>query len=197
MDHDPGMTNLQKVKIQLSEVREKINGMIGLDEADRSETFTADLRALSTKSTDLEVEYRACEKAEADDHPVEKATTITLDAETQELLELREKSRFGRFLATEISGRALDGVEAEYRSAVGAGDGTVRQRLVAPAVRVQRVDCADVGDRYAYGRFRQSHRAAHIRFVDGGRQNEGHQSGQHGGKRSSVKPRSRGASRRV
>ena len=117
------MTNLQKVKIQLSEVREKINGMIGLDEADRSETFTADLRALSTKSTDLEVEYRACEKAEADDHPVEKATTITLDAETQELLELRSQSRFGRFLATEISGRALDGVEAEYRSAVGAGDG--------------------------------------------------------------------------
>ena len=75
------------------------------------------------KSTDLEVEYRACEKAEADDHPVEKATTITLDAETQELLELRSKSRFGRFLASAISGRAIDGVEAEYRSAAGGGDG--------------------------------------------------------------------------
>ena len=113
--------NLKRVLDQQSETREKINTMLGQPEADRSDTFTADLRAMTTKSIDLEVEYRAASQAAAD--TVEKATTITLDAETQELLELRSKSRFGRFLASAISGRAIDGVEAEYRSAAGGGDG--------------------------------------------------------------------------
>ena len=115
--------NLKRVLDQQSETREKINTMLGQPEADRSDTFTADLRAMTTKSIDLEVEYRAASQAKADTDEKVTPTETATDPEVRERLELRSKARLGRWMATTLSGRALDGAEAEYRAACGIGDG--------------------------------------------------------------------------
>ncbi len=112
------MTILQKLQLKQSEIREKLNTLLGLET--RTEGQDAELLTLTADAQKLEPEIRAAIIATPDPQEV---TTPTGDPETRERLELRGRARFGRFLSSAISGRAIDGVEAEYRSAMGAGDG--------------------------------------------------------------------------
>ena len=106
------------LEIRLSEIREALNRL--LHTSDRTDEQTAEMAVLSTEALQKEPEYRAAKVA---DDLLTKTTTITADPEVRERLALQGQARFGRFLASAISGRALDGAEAEYRSAVGVGDG--------------------------------------------------------------------------
>ena len=75
-----------------------------------------------------------------------KLGSLAGDPEQRERLELRGRARFGRFLASALSGRAIDGVEAEYRSSMGTGDGVPLDLFEAdrPKVLEYRADSATV-----------------------------------------------------
>ena len=113
------MTILQKLQLRQSEIREKLNKLLGLET--RTEEQQGELEKLTAEGQKIEPELRAAIIAAPDEQTV--VTKTTDDPEVRERLELRGRARFGRFLASAISGRAVDGAEAEYRSALGAGDG--------------------------------------------------------------------------
>ena len=85
------MTTLQRLQLRQSEIREKLNMLLGRDE--RSENETAELESLTGEGQALEVELRAALIAEPDQ---ETTITDTADPETRERLELRGRTRLGR-----------------------------------------------------------------------------------------------------
>ena len=107
-----------KLELRLSEIREALNTLLQTE--NRTEAQAAEMATLSTEALQKEPEFRAAKIA---DGVLTETNTSTADPEVRERLALRGKSRFGRFLAAAISGRVLDGAEAEYRSAMGTGDG--------------------------------------------------------------------------
>ena len=115
------MTNRQKIEVRQSETRERINALLGQDE--RTDTEATELRALTDKAQELEVEFRAAVAAEPPEERVD-GQTVNVDPETRERLELRGKVSFGRFLLARLKGHRLDGAESEYRESCGiVGDG--------------------------------------------------------------------------
>ena len=107
-----------KLSLRLSEIREALNVLLQTE--NRSDAQKAEMSALSAEALEKEPEYRAAKIA---DGVLTETNTSTADPEVRERLALRGKSRFGRFLASAISGRVLDGSEAEYRAAAGGDDG--------------------------------------------------------------------------
>ena len=107
-----------KIQIRLSECREALNTLLQTE--NRTAEQETEMATLTKEVSAKEPELRA---ALASEGVSVETNTITADPEVRERLALRGRARFGRFLAAAISGRAIDGVEAEYRSAMGAGDG--------------------------------------------------------------------------
>ena len=114
------MTTTQKILLRLSEVRSRLNEICVLEGKELTEEITAESDALQVEYKELETRNRAAIIAEPD--PIVTIVN-TGDSEQREKLELRAKARLGRFLSAAISGRVLDGAEAEYRSSMGTGDG--------------------------------------------------------------------------
>ena len=110
------MTQTQKIQLRQSEVRQKLNAILGVD--DRTADQTAELETLTAEAQGLEVEYRAAVVAEppADD---DGTRTPTGDPEERERMEIRDRARLARFVDAAISGRAVDGAEAEVAAAFG------------------------------------------------------------------------------
>ena len=108
------MTILQKLQLRQSEIREKLNMLLGRDE--RSENETAELESLTGEGQALEVELRAALIAEPDPQEV---VTDTGDPETRERLEIRSRTGLADFLSAAAGGREVSGAAAEYASACG------------------------------------------------------------------------------
>ena len=108
------MTALQKLQLRQSEVREKLNALLGKEE--RSEDETAELEKLTGEGQKLEPEIRAAIVAEPDPQEV---VTATGDPEIRERLEIRAKTGVADFLAAAASGREVSGAAREYADAVG------------------------------------------------------------------------------
>ena len=110
------MTNAQKIQIRLSEVKERLNEVSGLE----GDAFTSEIRTesetLRTEYRDLESRHRAAIVAEGDtESNVEPGQTI--DTEERERLELRGKARLTNYVVAAIRGRQVDGAEAEFSDA--------------------------------------------------------------------------------
>ena len=108
------MTVLQKLQLRQSEIREKINGLLGNDA--RTEDETAALEKLTGEGQALEVELRAALIAEPDP---ETTITNTGDPETRERREIRSRTGLADFLSAAAGGREVSGAAAEYASACG------------------------------------------------------------------------------
>ena len=110
------MTQTQKVQLRQSEVRQKLNELLGVEE--RTAEQTAELGTLTAEAQSLEVEFRAAVAAEppADD---DGTRTPTGDPEERERMEIRDRARLARFMDAAISGRAVDGAESEVAAAYG------------------------------------------------------------------------------
>ena len=108
------MTTLQRLQLRQSEIREKLNMLLGRDE--RSENETAELESLTGEGQALEVELRAALIAEPDQ---ETTITDTADPETRERLELRGRTGLADFLSAAAGGREVVGAAREYADAVG------------------------------------------------------------------------------
>ena len=104
------MTNSQRLSVRLSEIRQRLNEVAGLE----GDAYTAEIRAendkLQTEYRDLEGKYRAAVIAEGDAE--KRALETEPDAELRERRELRGKASLGAYLLAALSGRRVDGPEA-------------------------------------------------------------------------------------
>ena len=116
------MTTTQKLQIKLSEIRQKLNDLLGIE--DRSDDQQTELEKLTGEVQKLEPELRAAIAAEPDP-AVETTGADNLDAEARERLELRGRASLGGFLLAAIQGRMVSGAEAEYSAAFNARPGHV------------------------------------------------------------------------
>ena len=120
------MTKSQKWTVRSSELREKLNGLAGLDTL--TDEQRAEVDTLTTEYRDVECRLRAALVAEAAETAAQGAQDGAAgapDGETRERTELRSRARVGRFLAPMMSGRLVDGAEAEYAAACGAPAGGI------------------------------------------------------------------------
>ena len=111
------MSPLQKLQVRQSEIREKINTLLGNDK--RSETEQSELETLTTEGQKLEPEIRAALIAQPD--PEETQTVENGDAETRELAQLTKTASVGDILLATFEKRKTEGAPAELQKHCGLG----------------------------------------------------------------------------
>ena len=122
------MTRVQSLTLKLSETREKINGLLDIEE--RSDEQNAELSTLTAEAQRIEPELRAAIVAEGD--PAETRTTVTETPEEREKRELRSKATIGGWIGPLLRGEPVAGAEAEYAAAMGC-PGAMPLDMLAPA----------------------------------------------------------------
>lgn len=133
------MTEIQKVQLHQSEVREKLNALGGVEAP--SDEQVAELRKLSDEYGKLEVRYRALLQGSADDKAkgdkgdkakgdkakggdgTEQRADDDGDAEERELRRLQDRIELRAYLQAAMDGSSLMGAEAEFNQALKVGDG--------------------------------------------------------------------------
>ena len=122
------MTKSQKLQIEQSEKRERINALLGKDELTDDER--AELGTLTTRAQEVEIELRAAivaEAGEADERRAEFENGSNGDGEMAEHRALMDGATLAEYLNHAQAGTALDGREAELNAAAevrAAGGGT-------------------------------------------------------------------------
>ncbi len=121
------MTPKQKLDIEQSTLREKINAALATDEMTAEQR--AELGGWTTRAQEVEVELRAAIVAEAGQEAERRAefdAGANGDGEQAEMRGLLDKASLGDYLAHATAGTALDGAEAELNAAleVRAASGT-------------------------------------------------------------------------
>ena len=114
------MTNAQKLRLRLSQVRQRLNEIASLEGDDFSDEIRAEAETLQAEYRDLEIRNQAAIVAEGE---AETRAKEGPDAEARERLKLRSKARLTSYVTAALSGRQVDGAEAELRDAAGVGDG--------------------------------------------------------------------------
>ena len=117
------MTKLQEIQIRLSECRQRLNELLGVET--RTDEQTTEMETLTTEVSAKEPELRAAIAAEPDAERLAREAGGAVDAETRERLELRGRSTVGAFLAAALAGRLPGGAEAEYGASCGAKPGHI------------------------------------------------------------------------
>ena len=108
------MTKSQTIQLRLSECRQKLNDLLQVET--RSAEQQTEMETLTKEVSVKEPELRAAIAAEPDQ---EKVTTITVDPELRERLELRSKARVSDFIVARLRGQPVTGASLEYSQAEG------------------------------------------------------------------------------
>ena len=124
------MTRAQRITLRLSEVRQRLNEIAGLEGDDFTEEIRAEAEKLQTEYSDLEVRHRAAIVAEG-----EPTTKPTPDGEEKEVRELLGRANVGEYAAAAADQRVPAGAEAELNAALKMRAGEFPLRLLAPEVR--------------------------------------------------------------
>ena len=103
------MTTVQTIQIRLSECRQRLNELIGIET--RSPEEQAEMETLTAEVSKREPELRAALAAE--DDPQEVVTTA--DAETRELAQLTKTASVGDILLATFEKRQTEGAPAELQ----------------------------------------------------------------------------------
>ena len=120
------MTAKQRIQLEMSSLRQTINGLLGL--AEMTEEQRGELTVATERGTVLEGEYRAALIAEP-----EILVTEGVDSEARERLELRAKSSVVSYIQAAAEMRSVDGAEAEFNSSLGMGASQFPLEMLAPA----------------------------------------------------------------
>ena len=107
------MTTLQKLRLRLSEVRQRLNAISGIEGDAFTDEIRAEAETLQTEYADLETRHRAAIVAEEGE--AETRANAGPDAEARERLELRSKASLTAYITAALAGRQVDGPEAELR----------------------------------------------------------------------------------
>lgn len=113
------MTTAQKIRLRLSQVRQRLNEIAGLEGDAFTDEIRSEAESLQTEYADLETRHQAAIVAEGEPEKRPAAP----DAEMRERIELRSRASLGNYLVAALRGRRVDGAEAELQSAAGIGDG--------------------------------------------------------------------------
>ena len=134
------MLQSQTLSLKLSETREKLNELAGVDSL--TDEQRGELDTLQAAYPDLEKRYRAAVIAEGNEaEQAEQEGDNGLTAEQRERIELRSRANLGDFFRAALTGRALTGAAAELQQAAGV-DGvplelwdvpSAEQRDITPA----------------------------------------------------------------
>ena len=128
------MTTLQKIRLRLSKVRQRLNEISGLE----GEAFTAEIRSeagtLQTEYSDLETRQQAAIVGEAEEAAKSEKRFTATDGEGAELRSLSGRVTLGRYLHNAAENRGADGAEHEFNQALGLKrPNGFPLRLLAPA----------------------------------------------------------------
>ena len=121
------MLESQKLTLELSkqrEARDSLTAAINKSVSALEEAKPDDLTGLDKAGEaikGLEIRYRSALTKE--DEETREAGANGGDVEHRERLELRSKASLGKYLVSALSGRQIDGAEAELRSAAGISEG--------------------------------------------------------------------------
>ena len=110
------MTAGQRIRVRLSEVRERLNTIAGLSGDDLTAEVRSESEALHNEYGDLELRHRAAIVAEGE---AETGATTEPDAEERERRELRSRARVSDFVVGAVTERPVTGASAEFADALG------------------------------------------------------------------------------
>lgn len=122
------MTNSQKHALRLSELRERLNEIGGLEGDAYSDEIRAEETKLQTEHRDTERRYRSALLAE-DAETRQAAAEFGDDAK---LRELEARASLGGIFDAVVNGRSPDGAEKELQDHHGIGENQVPLSLIAP-----------------------------------------------------------------
>ena len=114
------MTNSQRLSVRLSEIRQRLNEIAGL-EGDVTDEIRSESDKLQVEFRAKETQYRAAVVAESDAE--KKALENQPDSEMRERQELRGKASLTGYLTAALAGRRVSGAERELQEAAKIGDG--------------------------------------------------------------------------
>ena len=107
----PAMTNLQRLTIRASEIRQRLNECSGLTGDALTTEIRSEVDTLTTEYTDTEVKLRAA--IVADDGTQHRGAAD--DAEARELAALTGRASIGRIVSGVVERRAVDGADLELQ----------------------------------------------------------------------------------
>ena len=111
------MTNKQRIELQISEQRTKINDI--LKQETRSQEDLNQLTELTTRSQNLEIEYRAAVVSEGQEEQRKLGETQDGDGESAEIRSLFSRVSLNDYLAPASAGTGVDGAARELNAALG------------------------------------------------------------------------------
>ena len=111
----------QRIGLRLSEVRQRLNEISGLEGDDFTLEVRSEAESLQKEYRDLELRHRSAVIAEGETET--RALQTEPDAEMRERLELRSRASLTNYLRSALAGRLPSGAEAELNAAAGIGDG--------------------------------------------------------------------------
>ena len=113
------MTPSQKLRIEASEKRQRLNDILALENMDAEER--EEMNVLTKRMQEIEVESRAAiilEAAEVETHKLNEP-----DAENRERLELRSRAQLSNYFTAAARGHLPTGPEAELQAAAKVNGG--------------------------------------------------------------------------
>ena len=125
------MRKSQKLLLEQSELRESVNGLLGVEAGELTTEQRGELDEKTKRLQETESELRAAMIVES----VEDDKLATLEGDDPEMVEvraIRDRSRVGSYVAAAMQGRNVDGAESELNAALKMRPNDFPMRLLAP-----------------------------------------------------------------
>ena len=126
------MTNAQKLAIRLSEIRQRLNEIAGLEGDAVTEEVRNEADALTTEYRAKETQHRAALVAEADEQRAAEGEFGNADGEPAEVRALLDKVTIGDYLIPAKGGIGLTGPAAELNAAFKVGTSGASGGILVP-----------------------------------------------------------------
>lgn len=138
------MTNLQRIALRMSEVRQRLNEIAGLEGDALTDEVRAEADKLGTEYRDLETRHRAAIVAEGEEES--RAAAEFEDPESRELARLESRASIGAVYGAAIEHRSTDGETAELQQHLGLSPNQIPLALLRePETRAVTPAPSDVG----------------------------------------------------
>ena len=130
------MTNSQKLAVRLSEIRQRLNEISGLEADAMTDEIRAEADGLTAEYRNAETQHRAAIVAEGEEQRAAEDDFNAGgngDGEAAEVRALRGRVRIGQYVGAAIEQRMADGAESELNAALGMRGNAFPLSLLAPA----------------------------------------------------------------
>lgn len=114
------MTESQRLTVRASEIRQRLNEIAGLEGDALTDEIRSEGDGLNSEYRDVETKLRAALVGE--DQPPAEHRDDTMDAETRAFVQLRNRTRLGRWFQSFVDQTPLTGAEAELNEHRGLSD---------------------------------------------------------------------------